>query len=109
MARTLYCGGTVLTLDGSAHSAEALVTEDGRIVATGSEQDMSSLAGSGVERVDLAGSTLMPGLIDSHPHALHFAAGEVGFVNLLAAQNHAEICARLEAAVASAEDGQWIR
>jgi predicted amidohydrolase YtcJ len=104
----LYRGGTVLTLDGPA-TAEALVTEDERIVATGSEQDMSSLAGSGAERVDLAGSTLMPGLIDSHPHALHFAAGEVGFVNLLDAQNHAEICARLEAAVASAEGGQWIR
>lgn len=67
--RTLYHGGTVYPLvDGSSTAAEALITEDGHVVAAGGLDAMRPLAGSGARRVDLRGSVLLPGFIDSHPH-----------------------------------------
>ena len=41
---------------------------DGKIVAVGSDSDVSRLAGKATEIVDLAGRTLVPGFIDGHSH-----------------------------------------
>ena len=68
MGRKLYVGGTILTMaeDGFA---EALLTEDGRILAVGAETQVRGLAGGGeTEVVQLEGKTVMPAFIDAHSH-----------------------------------------
>ncbi|NEE31421.1 amidohydrolase, partial [Streptomyces sp. SID7982] len=72
MPKTVVTGGRVLTFDPSLPEAEALVLAEGRVLAAGSSEEMLSLAGPGARRVDAQGGTVMPGLIDTHPHALHF-------------------------------------
>ena len=61
--------GKIVTVDPQFHIVEAMAIREGRIVATGTNAEILKLAGSGTERVDLGGKTVLPGLIDSHVHA----------------------------------------
>ena len=59
-------------MDGDPRTHDALGVRDGRVVARGSVADVRGAAGAGAQVVDLAGATLMPGLVDTHPHLIHF-------------------------------------
>ncbi len=50
--------------------AEAVAIRGDKIIAVGSLADVAKAAGKDAERVDLGGKTLLPGLIDSHIHAI---------------------------------------
>ena len=50
--------------------AEAVAIRGDKIVAVGNLAEVLQAAGKGAERVDLGGKTLLPGLIDSHIHAI---------------------------------------
>jgi predicted amidohydrolase YtcJ len=65
----VFHNGKIVTVDPQFRIVEAMAIRDGRILAVGSNADILRLAGSGTERVDLAGKTVLPGLIDSHVHA----------------------------------------
>jgi predicted amidohydrolase YtcJ len=65
----VFHNGKIVTVDPGFRIVQAMAIRDGRILAVGSNADMLRLAGSGTERVDLAGKTVLPGLIDSHVHA----------------------------------------
>ncbi|EED35590.1 Amidohydrolase family protein [Luminiphilus syltensis NOR5-1B] len=106
--KTVISGGDIILQDGSEGAAEAVVVEDGRVLASGSARDMNSLAGGGARRYDLEGATLMPGIVDSHPHFLHFAAFEVACVNILDATDHDDIVARIAKKAQETPEGQWI-
>lgn len=54
--------------------AEAIAVSGGRIVAVGSSSEVAALAGADTNVRELAGSFVMPGLIDAHNH--HALAGE---------------------------------
>lgn len=107
-ATTLYENGTILTLDHAQHRHAALVVKDGCIAGLGTDEDMRALAGPDAARVDLAGATLLPGIIDAHPHAMHFAAPGVGAVDLLDAGSFDDIVTRIRARAAVTPPGQWI-
>jgi hypothetical protein len=60
--------GKIVTVDPQFRTAEAMAVRGERIVAVGASDDILRLAGPKTERIDLAGRTVMPGLIDSHSH-----------------------------------------
>jgi len=105
---TLYVGGRVLVLDGRTPPAEAVVVRDGRVAAVGDADDMARLAGAGAQRVDLRGATAMPGLIDTHPHLLHFGAFAEPLVDLSDARDHADIAERIARRATGTAPGEWI-
>ncbi|SVD24243.1 uncharacterized protein METZ01_LOCUS377097, partial [marine metagenome] len=73
----LLLGGNIQPLQSGLGPQEALVVGDsGRIEGVGSIGEMESLAGSETRRIDLDGATVLPGLVDTHPHVLHFGARE---------------------------------
>ena len=60
--------GKILTADDDFSIAQAMAIEDGRIIAVGNNDEIMSHAGSNTELTDLAGQTIVPGLIDNHMH-----------------------------------------
>lgn len=62
-------GGSIHVLDEHDTRAEAIAVRSGRIVATGSNADMSELIGARTRVIELDGRTVLPGINDSHLHA----------------------------------------
>ena len=60
----------VFTANPAQPYAEAVAIRDGRVLAVGNRGEVTAAVGAGAEVVDLAGGTLVPGLIDSHIHAV---------------------------------------
>lgn len=105
---TLYSGGRILVLDDETPPAEALVVRKGRVAGLGAAAEMASLAGPSARRVPLDGATVMPGLIDTHPHLLHFGAFAELLVDLADARDHDDIVARVRRRAAETPAGEWI-
>lgn len=63
----------VLTMDRANPTAEAVLVDGGQIVAVGDTGDLAARAGEGVQRVDLPGTTVIPGLVESHVHPVYTA------------------------------------
>jgi predicted amidohydrolase YtcJ len=61
-------GGKVVTVDAAFTIAQALAVRDGRILRVGADADVLALRAPETRVVDLAGGTVIPGLIDSHVH-----------------------------------------
>ena len=68
MAQTLYYNGTILTMEDRRPQVEAVLTEDGRILDTGTWDKVKERAGDKARRLDLQGRMMMPGFIDAHSH-----------------------------------------
>ncbi|MEM8688498.1 MAG: amidohydrolase [Pseudomonadota bacterium] len=62
--------GRITTMDPARPDATALAARDGRFVAVGSQQDVAPLIGPFTQVVDAQGKRVIPGLIDSHTHAI---------------------------------------
>src|SRR5262245_17314121 len=69
-ADTILVNGKILTVDKSFSVAQALAIRGERIVGVGSNEEIRSQAGADTKIMDLGGRTVIPGLIDSHIHAL---------------------------------------
>ena len=61
--------GKIVTVDRGFSIKQAVAIKDGRFLAVGSDRDMRPLTGPRTRVIDLAGHTVIPGLIDSHIHA----------------------------------------
>ena len=71
MNRTLYFGGSILTMTDSP-APEAVLTEDGVICQVGTF-DALSAAAPDARRFDLRGHALLPSFIDAHSHLTSYA------------------------------------
>lgn len=72
----ILTGGTVLTMDAAESVAEAIALNGDRIVAVGSADEVLRHRGEDTVIVDLQGSTVMPGFVDSHAHLGGSAQGD---------------------------------
>ncbi len=50
------------------NSADAVLTENNKIISVGSRKDILPLIDSNTEVIDMEGKTILPGLIDAHNH-----------------------------------------
>ncbi|MBL8565197.1 MAG: amidohydrolase [Hyphomicrobiaceae bacterium] len=76
-ADTLYFGGDILTMEGTApRYVEALAVKDGRIAFVGSLSDAERWKGPGTRQVNLVGRTLVPGFVDGHSHFFLHVEGQ---------------------------------
>ncbi|CCD90533.1 putative amidohydrolase [Bradyrhizobium sp. ORS 375] len=99
--------GKVLTLDEQSSVTEAIAVRDGKILAVGSSASMRALAGARTQVLDVAGKTVVPGLIDTHAHFK--AAGLGDYVVIMGrAKTVAEALEAIKAFVAKKKPGEWI-
>ena len=68
--------GKIVTVDPSFRVAEAIAVRDGRIAAVGSDREILAQRGPATRVIDLEGRTVLPGLADSHVHALSAGLSE---------------------------------
>ena len=65
---TIFLHGKIHTQNAQREVVEALGVRGNRIVAIGTDQSVSTLAGPKTRIVDLKGSVMLPGFIDAHTH-----------------------------------------
>jgi predicted amidohydrolase YtcJ len=69
-ADTVLFNGKIVTLDSRSSIVQAVAIKNGKIVAAGSDAEIRRDADNQTRIVDLGGRTVIPGLMDSHIHAL---------------------------------------
>jgi predicted amidohydrolase YtcJ len=67
-ADTVVTNGKILTVDADFRIVQALAIDNGRIVARGTSKDIARYVGPKTRVIDVAGATVIPGLIDNHFH-----------------------------------------
>jgi predicted amidohydrolase YtcJ len=105
---TVVTHGKILTVDADFRVVEALAINDGRIVARGTSAEMARLAGAGTTVIDVAGATVIPGLIDNH---FHFTRGVDTWhqqSRFEGVDSHREALRILAAKAASLSPGEWV-
>jgi hypothetical protein len=105
---TILVNGKILTVDAQFSTREALAIRDGRIVALGTSADIRKLAGRETRVIDAQGRTVIPGLIDSHLHAIRAAQTFSTEVNWIGASSLAEAFGRISEAAHTMKPGAWL-
>src|SRR5207244_617013 len=86
---------------------QAVAVKYGRVLSTGTNDEIRKLAGPNTKVIDLAGHFVMPGFNDAHSH---LASG--GFeklnVNLIGTKSLVEMQSRIAERVKTALPGEWI-
>jgi predicted amidohydrolase YtcJ len=67
----IFYNAKIFTGDPEHPYAEAVVIRGDKIVTVGNLTDIARTADEDAEKIDLDGKTLLPGLIDSHVHAIY--------------------------------------
>ena len=62
--------GALLTMDPDAPQASAIAITGTRISAVGDDAGVRATAGKDTRQIDLSGKTVIPGLVDTHIHAI---------------------------------------
>ncbi len=81
--------GFVYTIDSSFHVASAMAVKDGKILATGSDEEIFATYHS-KEKMNLDGKFVYPGFIDAHCHFLYYGLG-LSEVNLNGTKSFDEV------------------
>jgi predicted amidohydrolase YtcJ len=105
---TILLNGRVLTLDATSSVVEAVAISGGRLVATGSSAEIRKVAGTATRIIDLGGRTVIPGLIDSHIHAIRAGLKFSTEASWIGATSIAEATDRIRQAALYAKPGSWI-
>lgn len=108
-ADTVLVNGKVVTLDARSTVAQAVAIRDGRIVAVGSNDDVRRNAGPNTKVVDLGGRTVIPGLMDSHIHAIRAGLTYSVEVSWIGVPTLAKALERIRDAARSSKPDVWIK
>lgn len=113
METVLYENGTILTMEqDQPETVEAVLTEDGRILAAGSMAEIEKLLEAGNRsalRKNLKGAVMLPAFIDAHSH-ITAVAQVLGNAGLRGAESFEDIINRLQAfrKQTDKKPGAWI-
>jgi predicted amidohydrolase YtcJ len=87
--------------------AEAVAVKEGQILGVGSAAEMMLLRGPDTEMRDLAGATVVPGLVESHGHFEEL--GELAEeIDLVGVRSEDEMLRRVMARGSEVAEGEWI-
>jgi predicted amidohydrolase YtcJ len=100
--------GKVVTLDAQSTVAEAVAITGDRITAVGTSAAVRRLAGPRTRVIDLAGRTVIPGLIDSHLHAIRAALSFSTEVNWIGSPSLKDALQRISTAAKTMKPGAWL-
>lgn len=99
----------IFTVDSARPWAEAVACAAGRIVAVGSDDELTDLAGPNTQFINAGGQLVLPGLTDAHVHFLwNVIRLRHSQVDLYGVSDFDEVRRRVRQAVEIAGPGQWV-
>jgi predicted amidohydrolase YtcJ len=107
-ADAILLNGKILTVDSKFSIREAIAISEGKITAVGSTPEIRKMAGPQTRVIDLQGRTVIPGLIDSHIHAIRAGQTFTTEVNWVGATSIAEAMNRIHEASLAKKPGSWL-
>ena len=107
--KKIYFNGKIITVNDNEPMVDAVLVENGKIVKTGSKEEILKLKEEDTELVDLDGKTMLPGFIDSHSHIIAVAQ-TLMIVNLSDANSKKEFIEILKNSLENnpPKNGEWI-
>jgi predicted amidohydrolase YtcJ len=99
--------GHVWTVDSAHPQAEALAIHGIRIIAVGSDAEITKWIGPGTKQIDAQGKTVLPGFIDAHVHFTS-GGGEISGVHLRDAATPQEFARRIGEHAKKLPKGEWM-
>lgn len=106
--RLLIYGGRIYLGNRNGGVVEALLVEDGRVIAAGPLTQMKvQLDEPGLSKIDLRGAVAVPGLQDAHGNMADLG-GFAEQVDLRGLGSYQELVDKVAQAAARAEEGSWI-
>ena len=106
-ADIVFKNGNIYTVSERQPHAEALAVKAGKIIFVGSNADVKPYEGKATRVVDLKGSTVVPGLTDSHYHLAGVGAREMN-LNLEGTTTLEAFLAKVKERVDRAKPGEWV-
>ena len=104
----ILTNGKIVTVDERFTIAQGLAISRDRIVAVGTTADITKLAGPNTRRIDLAGKTVIPGLIDNHMHLLRAGTTWQLELRLEGITSRTRAIELLRARAAAVGPGEWV-
>jgi predicted amidohydrolase YtcJ len=99
--------GKIVTLDAAHPQVEAIAITSGKIVAVGSNAQITRQITPATKVIDLNGHLAIPGFIEGHGHFMGLGESKM-MLNLRDAKNWDQIVAMVAAAAKEAKPGEWI-
>ncbi len=100
-------GGTVVTVDSTRPTAEALAASGDTIVAVGPGAEIESYVGPDTRVIDLDGRMAVPGFVEAHGHFMGMGSAQMQ-LDLLGTGTWDRVVRMVDSAAAEAEPGEWI-
>ena len=107
-ADVVLTNGKIITVDDRFSIAQAVAIRGDRIVAVGTNQQITALAGPSTRRIDLRGKAVTPGLIDNHAHFQEEGAYWTIELRLDGVESRKEALELLRAKARQRGPGQWV-
>jgi predicted amidohydrolase YtcJ len=101
-------GGKIVTVDKEFSIREAVAIKDGRFLAVGTERDVRPLIGPRTMVIDLAGRTVIPGLVDARIHATAACVNWNSELHWQSTRTLADALNQISAAAKLRPRGSWI-
>ena len=108
-ADIVYTNAQIWTGDTLHSRAEALAIRDGKFLAVGTEEDIKAVSGPDTQTVNLRGQMVMPGIIDSHIHAVRGGLAHLYFCNFPVTATVEDIQNKVKECASTADEGAWDR
>jgi len=108
-ADMIITNGKIAVMDGKHDFAKAIAIKDGKVLKTGTIQEILELKGTATKVIDAKGKTVIPGLNDSHLHLTRggrFFNAELRWDGVKTLKRALEL---LKEQAARTPKGQWVR
>ena len=108
-ADLVIVNGHIVTEATANPVVEAIAVRSGRILATGTNEQIRALARRDARVIDLHGRTATPGLIDTHAHLAEGGVASLLAVDLSEASSIADVRRLVAARAATLKPGSWLQ
>jgi predicted amidohydrolase YtcJ len=102
----LIHNAVIYTVDSTFSVQEAMVVRDGKILATGTDEEIFKLY-SATDTLDVQKKTIFPGFIDAHCHFVAYGLG-LNRVDLTGTKSFEEVLSRVKDFALTNPDTSWI-